>query len=176
MDETAIAYADSIYALASEEDLGERIGEEITEIDRIMKEIPEYRRLLSEPSIPGEERRKMIDEAWAGQIHQYTLNFLKLLCDEGITGLIPQIRERFMSEYDRDHNISRAVVTGAVKLSESQLGELKRKLEEVSGRTVILTEKTDESLLAGLTVDMDGHRYDGSALSRLTALRKAVKG
>ncbi len=56
--------------------------EQMNEIRQIFRENPGYLKLLGEPAIPQEERIKLIDEAFGGQVEPYLLNFLKLLCEE----------------------------------------------------------------------------------------------
>lgn len=45
-------YGKSLYDLAAEENLTERIMEELTCVQELFREFPEYIRLLQEPSVP----------------------------------------------------------------------------------------------------------------------------
>ena len=83
MTETAKMYGGSLYDLAAEEGLEPRILGELDEVQQLLKQNPDYLRLLSTPSIPKKERCGLLDEALRGQVHLYVLNFLKILCEKG---------------------------------------------------------------------------------------------
>ena len=84
MTQTARMYGGSLYELAVEEQLVEAIGGQMEEIRQIFHENADYMKLLSEPSVPWEERAKLIDEAFGSQAQKYLVNFIKLLCERNI--------------------------------------------------------------------------------------------
>ena len=61
MTETARIYGGSLYDLAAEENLTGEILGQMEQIRTLLRENPEYERLLSEPSIPQMERNGMDD-------------------------------------------------------------------------------------------------------------------
>ena len=89
MTETAKMYGGSLYDLAAEEGLETRILGELDEVQQLLKQNPDYLRLLSTPSIPKKERCGLLDEALRGQVHLYVLNFLKILCEKGTLRELP---------------------------------------------------------------------------------------
>ena len=82
MTETGKRYGTSLYELAAEEGLTERILAELDVAVNAMQE-PGYLRLLMTPSVPKKERCVLLDQAFA-QAHPYLVNFLKILCEAGI--------------------------------------------------------------------------------------------
>jgi len=61
----------------------------------------------------------------------------------------------------------KATVTSSFPLLERQMTELKKMLSEKIGQPVELTEKTDLSLIGGLTVETGGMLIDGSLKNKL---------
>ena len=57
----------SLYDLAAEEGLETRILGELDEVQQLLKQNPDYLRLLSTPSIPKKERCGLLDEALRGR-------------------------------------------------------------------------------------------------------------
>lgn len=141
MTQTARMYGGSLYELAVEEQLVEAIGGQMEEIRQIFHENADYMKLLSEPSIPWEERTKLIDEAFGSQAQKYLVNFIKLLCERNILREYGSCCEEFRRRYNADHGIAEAVVTGAVALNDSQMEALKQKLEKISGKKSIFTSE-----------------------------------
>ena len=174
MTQAAKVYGGSLYDLAAEEKLDGQIMEQMNEIRQIFRENPGYLKLLGEPAIPQEERIKMLDEAFGGQVELYLLNFLKLLCEKKILREFAGCCEEFTRRYNVDHNIATAVVTSAVALTDEQMAALKDKLEKISGKTVTLTQKTDPTVLAGLKVELEGRQLDGTVKSRLDDLSRKL--
>ena len=169
MTKTAKIYGDSLYDLAAEEKLTEEILPQMEQVAVLFKENPDYLTLLSEPSIPKTERVGLLDKAFEGQLSLYLLNFLKLLCE---SGMLREYRDK--ARYNEDHNIAEAVVTTAVALTEAQAQALKERLEKISGKTVLLTQKTDSTVLGGIRVELEGKQLDGTVQERLSSLKKKV--
>ena len=92
MTETARMYGGSLYDLAAEEGLDERILGELEGVTALLNGDAEYLHLLSIPSIPKKERCALLDEAFRGQVHLYVLNFMKLLCEKGALRELPGCR------------------------------------------------------------------------------------
>ncbi|MGN0372536.1 MAG: ATP synthase F1 subunit delta [Enterocloster sp.] len=174
MTKTAKLYGGSLYDLAADEKLTESVMEEMAEVRKLFKENPDYLRLLSEPSIPKAERIALLDKAFGGQVQPYLLNFLKLLCENGMLREFSDCCREFKARYNKDHNIAEAVVTSAVALTEEQAAALKARLEAMSKKTVMLVQKVDSQVLGGIRVELEGKQLDGTAQGRLNALRRKV--
>ena len=164
MTETGKRYGTSLYELAAEEGLTERILAELDVAVNAMQE-PGYLRLLMTPSVPKKERCVLLDQAFA-QAHPYLVNFLKILCEAGI---LPE-------RYNQDQNILEVTAVSAVALDESARSRLQEKLQRVTGKTITLTEKVDPSVLGGLRLDLGGTRLDGTVQGRLERLRNEISG
>ena len=133
MTQIARLYGSSMYDLAAEEQLTDTVLEQMQTIRQLFRENPDYVKLLSEPSIPKEERTKLLDTAFGTEAERYLVNFLKLLCERGILGEYSGCCEEFTRRYNVDHNIATAVVTSAVALTDEQMAALKDKLEKTYG-------------------------------------------
>ena len=174
MTETARIYGGSLYDLAAEENLTGEILGQMEQIRTLLRENPEYERLLSEPSIPQMERNGMIEAAFGGQAQRYLVNFMKLMCEKNLLGEYSGCFEAFKSRYYEDHNIAEAVVTSVCPLSEEQQKRLKEKLKKISGKEIILIQKTDPALLAGVRVELDGKLLDGTVKNRISEISDKI--
>lgn len=174
MTEYARVYGGSLYDLAAEEKLSDIIMEQMLEIKELFRENPDYIKLLSEPSIKKDERIKLIEESLGSQAERYLVSFVKLLCEKNLLGEYEGCTQVFVNRYNEDHNISEAVVTSAVKLTDDQLAALKEKLSKMSGKEVSITEKIDPSLMAGLKVELEGKLLDGSVSGRLAGISRKL--
>ena len=174
MTQTARLYGGSLYDLAAEEQLTGTIREQMEEIRQILRENPDYQKLMAEPSIPKAERTKLIEDAFGTQVERYLVNFLKLLCERNLLGEYAGCCEEFTRRYNVDHHIAEAVVTSAVTLTAEQMETLKARLEKMTGKQVSLIQKKDPSVVAGLRVEIEGKQLDGTVQSRLSGISKKL--
>ena len=174
MTETARMYGGSLYDLAAEEGLDERILGELEGVTALLNGDAEYLHLLSIPSIPKKERCALLDEAFRGQVHLYVLNFMKLLCEKGALRELPGCARAYRLRYNEAHGILEATATSAVPLTEEQKTALRQKLEATTGKTIHLAAKVDKAVLGGIRLDIEGTELDGTVRNRLAGLRSSI--
>ena len=174
MTETAKMYGGSLYDLAAEEGLETRILGELDEVQQLLKQNPDYLRLLSTPSIPKKERCGLLDEALRGQVHLYVLNFLKILCEKGTLRELSGCARAYRIRYNQAHGILEATAISAVPLTEQQRAALHAKLESLTGKAIDLKTKVDAKVLGGIRLDIEGTELDGTVQNRLTSLRRDI--
>ena len=167
-------YGQSLYDLAAEEGLSEEILKQMDAVNAIFKENPDYITLLLEPSIPRRERLGLLEEAFRDQLHPYLQNFLMILLENNLLRGFGSCCRTFRESYNKDHGIEEATVTSAIEMTDAQVDSLRAKLEQISGKKVILRQKVDGSVLGGLKVEIGGKLLDGTVMGRLADLRKKV--
>jgi len=167
-------YGKSLYDLSQSEGLTDRILTEMETVRDIFRENPDYIRLISEPSIPKKERLKLLDEAFTDFIHVYLLNFIKILAEKGLLREFSACFKTFRNLYNEDHGIRDALVISPNGLSDDEHKRLTEKLEQITGKKIILSEKKDPAVLGGIKVLVDGHLYDGTAQGRLNEIKRRV--
>lgn len=174
MTETARMYGGSLYDLAAEEGLDERILGELESVVSILNGDAEYLHLLSIPSIPKKERCALLDEAFRGQVHLYVLNFMKLLCEKGALRELPGCARAYRLRYNEAHGILEATAVSAVALTPEQTKRLHDKLETLTGKRIDLKTKVEPAVLGGIRLDIEGTELDGTVRSRLAGLRRNI--
>ncbi len=167
-------YGRSLYDLARDEGVTDEILKEMEVLQGIFRENPDYIRLLSEPSVPKKERLGLIDEAFGNEVNGYLLNYLKLLTEKGFLREFNSSLKTFRSNYNKDNGIAEAVVVSPAGLKEDEKARLKEKLQTITGKSIILTEKTDPEVLGGVRVMVDGKLFDGTVRGRINELKRRV--
>lgn len=174
MTDLAREYGEGLYALCAEEQLTEDMLAELGALKGIFRSQPDFRRLLSNMSLPKQERVEILDRALRGQVHPYMLNFLKILCERGLLHEFEGCEAAFRENFNRDHAVAEAAVTTAQALSGEQRQALLEKLRAMTGKTVHLTEKTDPAVMGGVLLEMNGQRFDNTVRHRLEEIHQAM--
>ena len=174
MTELEKTYGDALYQLALEESLEQELLEQMNGVCALLRESPEYLRLIGSRALAKAERLALLDEAFGGKVHPYLLNFMKILCERGAFERIVGCRDAFVIAYNERHGIVPARVVSATPLSAQQEKRLIEALEKKTGKTILLEKRVDASLVGGMRVEMDGKRYDNTVASKMEHLRRAL--
>lgn len=175
MTQAAVVYAQALYDLAKDEDLGKTILEELSVLKAVFRDTPAYCKLLSTPDIPKQERCGVLDEAFRGKVHPYVLNFLKILTEKGYVRQFPDCCDAYRSFYNKDNGILVVKAQSAVALNDQQLAKLTAKLEATTGKKIDLQCSVDTAMLGGLRLNYDGKQVDGTVKNKLDAIGKLLK-
>lgn len=176
MTEFAREYGEGLYELAFEEQRTALIYDQLTVLRKAFNDQPEYIKLLSNRALGLNERIAIIDEAFRGRVDEYLLNFLKLLCSRDAMYEFGRCVQVYTEHYNTDNRVSVATVTTAKALGQSQKEALVKQLMQMTGNAVHLIEKTDETLMGGVVLEMNGRRWDNSIRQRLETIRQQISG
>lgn len=174
MTRFAEEYGNALFELADDEQISDRIAQELQQVLAILNQESDYIRLLNVQSIDSEERKRLLDEAFGGSIHPYLIHFMKLLIDRGAISKFEECADAYRLRYNEAMGIVEADVTSAAALSQEQIEALRAKLGAISGKKVEMRVNVDPKLIGGLRVDMLGKRYDNSVLTQLRQIRRSL--
>lgn len=174
MNEFSQVYGEALFDLTSEEQLDQAVLDQILSVDSLLKEEPDYLKLIASPSIAGEDRLKMLDEAFSGRVHEYLLNFLKILCERNAFDQFHSCAQVYENLYNEKHNIVPVYVYSAVALSDKQKEQLVDALTKKSGKTIKLIAKIDPEIRGGIRCEMAGRRLDNSIETKMDSLRRIL--
>lgn len=174
MTEFGREYGEGLYALCAEEKLDQTVLEEVQALQKAFRENEAFLHLLGNMTMSKEERVRIVDETFKGQIHEYTLNFLKILVERGAIHAFSECAAAYQESYFRDHQVAVAEVTTANALNEAQRAKLIDKLKKLTGKEIVVKEKIDPSVLGGVLLQMDGKRYDNTVRHRLAAIKQTM--
>lgn len=166
-------YAKALFLLTEEEGVTESALAELVTVKALLAKHPSYRNLLDTPALPRGERLALIDEAFA-TVSEYVRNLLKILCERHIVYAVPRLVSDFSALYDEARGIERAEAISAIAMTQEQMTALKTRLEAITGKTVILTNTVDPSVIGGVKLRYGGLQLDGSIKTRLESFERAL--
>ena len=134
MTETARMYGGSLYDLAAEEGLDERILGELDGVTALLNGDAEYLHLLSIPSIPKKERCALLDEAFRGQVHLYVpVSYTHLRAHETDSYLVCRLllEKKKLRAHETGRNLECRLLLEKKKGKKKKKKEEKNKIAEI---------------------------------------------
>lgn len=171
MTEVGKVYGEALYGLAREEALSNDIFNQLSVLEESFCREPNFLRLLSAPNLPKQERCRIIHESFSEYVHPYVLNFLKILTNEGHVRHFPHCCATYREYCYLDHDILPVVAVTATPLTDIQEDRLQKKLSDVTGKHITITNWVDPGILGGVRLDFDGKRLEDTISHRLEAIR-----
>lgn len=169
-------YADALAEVAVAQEKPEKVRREFSEFLALLGESEQLAILLASPAVSRANKHAvaaaLVERMAAGRTLR---NFLFVVIDQRRVGLLSEIYRAFEAQLDEREGITRANVTSAHQLDESEKKELARVLERLSGRRVETEYRLDPALIAGAVVRVGSTIYDGSVRTQLERLRMRLE-
>jgi len=173
LEEIAEVYARSLFEVAQENDKLDEIHDELGQFAEALSESRELQVFLFSPYFSSEEKKDGIGKIIEGG-DEHFVRFLELLAERHRMPALFRIRRVFDGMWAEEHKLLPVTITSAVELDEGIQDDIRKKIEDETGRTVEFDAKVDPNLLGGLKLQVGNFVMDASVRSRLEKLRKQV--
>ena len=175
MSNLSSSYADALFEIAVEENTLDEILSQSQVIAQVVKENPDFAKLLAAPMITKEEKTDFVDKAFGRSINKSLLNYMKVMIQRKDAAILTESFVEYEKLYNRHFNIEKAVAVTAVPMSRELQAKLTEKLEKVTGKTIVLTNKVDENCLGGVILQFSDMQINDSIAQKLETLKNQLK-
>ncbi|MGA9528298.1 MAG: ATP synthase F1 subunit delta [Terriglobales bacterium] len=168
----ARAFADVV--VSSKADPAQMLAE-LRTIESLFVESDQFRRVMENPSIPGEQKRAVLDaviQKTGGS--RRVRNFIAVLSDHRRLPLYSEIVKQLEQELNDRMGFAEAQVTSARQLSDPEKQALEAEIAKLTGKRVRARYHQDASLLGGAVVQVGSTIYDGSVNGQLERIREQL--
>jgi F-type H+-transporting ATPase subunit delta len=173
MEELAEVYARALFEAAKEDDVLDRVHDELGEFADALDSERNLQVFLFSPYFSSEEKKdgvtKIVTDA-----DERLVNFLELLAERHRMPALFRIRRTFDAMWAEENKLLPVTVTSAVELDESLVDDIGKRIEEQTGRRVELSSAVNPDVLGGLQVQVGNMVLDATVRNRLEQLRKQV--
>jgi len=168
-------YAKALVAIGKDQDLIERIGDDVRRMADLLDGHRALRLTLENPSYAQPRRRALVQRlADRLGLLKPVRNFLCLLVDKNRIGIFVDAAREYQHLADKQLGRVRAIVTAAQELGSGELRQLTNALQQRTGKQVIVSSQTDATLIAGTVTKIGSLVFDGSVRTRLELMREAL--
>jgi F-type H+-transporting ATPase subunit delta len=152
-----------------------RMLEELHGFESLLNESDQLRRVMENPSIPGDRKRAVLD-AVAGRLGttRQVRNFIAVIIDHRRLPLFSEILKQLEQELNDRQGFAEAQVSTARQLSDQEKQILEAEIAKMTGKTVRAHYEQDASLLGGAVVQVGSTIYDGSVKGQLEKIHEQL--
>ncbi len=170
------AYADALFEISIEENIMDEMLSQSQQLMEIFAQNKDFLKLLNAPTVTKEEKITLTDNIFSGKINAHLLNFIKVMIQRKDTAEMTASFADFEKLYNRHNNIEKAVATTAIPLSDELKIKLVDKLQAITGKKIVLTNKVDPSCLGGVILQFSDMQFNDSIAGKLEVLKNQLKG
>jgi len=172
----ASRYAEALYDLAQEQGKTGEWEQQLASVAAVMLSAPELRQVLTHPEVPLTQKETVVRRTFTGQVSDEVLAVLFMLIKRGHDPDMQLLHDIFVDLWNHTRCILPVTVASAVALTDVQSAALQAALAKRTGATIILEQKVDAELIAGLVVTVGDRVIDASARTALESLRESMSG
>ena len=170
-------YADALFETGIEDGTLDTLYEEVRSVQEILKENPDFYRLMNHPKILREDKEQIIESVFKGRLSDVLTGFLKLIVTNKRYADIDGILDYFTLRVKEYRKIGIAYVTTPLELSDSQKEAVRNKLLDTTDYvTMEMNYSIDESLIGGMVIRIGDRVVDSSIRTKLEGLKRDLMG
>lgn len=169
-------YGDALFELISEENPGKlaEVRDEMSAVNTVLSESPELVKLMKTPTVEVEEKLSFMSELFKSRVSDYTYRFLMVLTESGRISEFGGIYRYFRALCNEKLGIAEVTVITTEPLDDAMKAKIKLKMTQITGKTIVLKERTDPSIIGGIVLKYGDRSFDGSVKARLDAMKKEI--
>lgn len=167
-------YAQALFSLAEDEKALDTYLNQLQTIKSVLDENEDFVKFLDSPAIAKEERLDAAEQAFS-DAERNIISFIKILIEKRRAFCLVKCIDIFAKGYDEKNNIERVTCITAVPLTDAQQEGMQKKLETLTGKTIVITNEVDPSVMGGVLLRLKNSEINGSVAQRLKDIEKAIR-
>jgi len=170
----AKVYGASIIELAAPSGDTQTVGEELADLAAYLDRDPAFDKFLSSPTVDPDARKAVVEKLFRGKYSDLCVDALQVMNNKDRLSLIRAVAQTYHELDEERRGRVEVVVRTAVALTDESRSKLTEAAKSLTGREVDLSERVDESLIAGMIVRIGDNQYDMSTHTKLSKIRKLL--
>jgi len=170
-------YARALLDVTADAKSADAVADQLIAFVKAYESNPELSDVLLNPAYSRSQRSKVVEAMiqMTGNIDPTLANTLRLLVDRNRLIYLPDIARVYRDMADARAGRVRGHVTSATKLAPDAVEQLRKNLQQLTQRDVILESREDPSLLGGVSAQVGSVLFDGSVRTQLEQMRRQLK-
>jgi F-type H+-transporting ATPase subunit delta len=170
----AVQYARALLELANEQKQAEPIGQELTELGKIIASTKSLGSFLSDPGISSADRTDLLNKVFKGKVSPLIMNIMGVLNSKNRLGLLHSITDAYQELLDEQLGKVEVDVTVAHRLDASALEQVRQRISQALKKDAIVHQYVDEKIIGGMVLRVDDKLIDASVKNQLEAMKRQL--
>jgi F-type H+-transporting ATPase subunit delta len=168
-------YATALLEIGAESGDLDNLVVQVEQVAAAWVESRELQNAIENPLVPHHAKKAVVTQVLSrlgvGPVVKSTV---QLLVDRRRMRTLAFIARDLREMSDARRGVVRAEVVSAVQLSEAYYAKLQARLEQMTGKKVVVDKRQDPGLIAGVVTRIGDRIFDGSLRTRLQTMRDAL--
>ncbi len=167
----AIRYATPIIGLAEEKKLLEKVKVDMEMFAGLCRNDKQFALMLKSPIIPHLKKAEILKKIFTGKVEDLTLQAFDVITRKSRENLLAEIAEAYLHLYNIKKGLAEVSVTTSFKLDADQKRAFEDLAKKMTGKTPILKEKVDPSIVGGYLLSLGDTQLDQTVSGQLKDLK-----
>ena len=167
-------YAQALFAIAEAEGDLDAIEDELYRFSIAVQRAPRLREALTDPQLPVDRKKAVIDELLGGRANPHTVNLLGFLVEQGRAKDLDRIAQALAATAAERRRHALAEVRSAVPLDQKRRSRLTKALSRATGKELELKILVDPSVIGGVTARVGDQVFDGTIRRKFELARSQL--
>ena len=174
MAESKVAgrYAKSLFGLAQERNLQDKVYEDMNLIAKTCSDNRELSLLLKNPIINTNKKDAILTGIFKGKISDLSLSFLQIITRKKREAYIEEIAKEYVNIHKENKGIKRARIITASSLDDKLRNEVLDYLMKKTNKKIELTEEVNKDIIGGYILRWGDEQVDASISKKLRDLHQ----
>ena len=139
-----------------------------------LKESPELKNVLQNPSIDFGKKNEIINEIFQSELGETEKNILKILIEKQRFNEFEGIIEAYKHKIQDLKGEKEVLITSAIKLEDYEKAQIISKLQLKLNKNINARWIENNEIIGGLVIQIDDNVIDMSLLNKVTSLSKNI--
>lgn len=167
----ALRYAKAILNLAVEKKVADALEKDMQNIAATISGSAELREMLASPVITVGAKKEALLAIFKGS-HKVTEGSISMLVDNKRISMLNEVALKYLILNEQLKGKDVAFVTTALPLTADLEKKVLKKVSELTGKTLTIKNKIDESIIGGFVLRVGDLQYDASIANKLNNLKR----
>lgn len=173
----ANVYATALYEASVESGSVDKVKNDVAKLQSLLNENNDLSAYLENPLWSQQDKKDiLLKTSGVLDLNDDTLNCLNVTIENGRISDLKLILNGFEKIYNSKNNIEKVCVETVKKLSSKQEAKLKKIVENLLGKKVLIDYVINPKILGGLRVQCGSKMFDNSLINKLNYLENVMKG
>ena len=170
-------YANALYEASVDKKAVAKVRDDVVKLQNLVAENKDFACYLENPLWSQKDKKDvLVKTAKLLGLRDETLNCLDVVTENGRISDLKLILSGFEKIYNCKNNVEKVSVETVKKLSAKQDTKLKKVMENILGKEVLIDYVINPKILGGLRVQCGSKMFDNSLISKLNYLENVMKG